>query len=257
MSARSTYKTLMGYAVKLPVHCRKAETRPLVLPIQVLQHAKRGYYRSPVRPPKSGGKGIPIDDDVSWEMAKEDYARILLDRLDAKVKKAKRITTPRLLQAKMSEALGATDTVRPHKRELANAKAVEVAGAFADRFSEIVDNGGVTTRAASMVDGSLMRSLKAVKLSKWRAMCEGILGNLRRLYVDSYGMGKVLTAYARERDIEGMMSGPLSTLKGKNDSLKRLFVQADNWYYYKGSRRGLTHKTIHNDPLKKIPTKPW
>ena len=257
LSAQSTYKTLMGYAVKQPAHCRKAETLPLVLPIQVLRHAKGGHYRSPVRSPKSGEKGPSIADDAGWETAKEDYAGILLDRLDAKVKKAKRITTPQLLQGKMSEALSATDAVRPHKPQLANTKAVELAGAFVDRFTEIVDGGGVTARAASMVDGSLMRSLKAVKLSKWRAMCEGILGNLRRLYVDSYSMGKVLTAYAREHDIEGMMSGPLATLKGKNDSLKRLFVQADNWYYYKGSRRGLTHKTIHNDPLSKIPTGKW
>jgi hypothetical protein len=88
-----------------------------------------------------------------------------------------------------------------------------------------------------------------------RATAMRIVNGVRQLYLANYNWGRALTQYAREQAILTQLDGPISDLRSQGDSLKRTFVEADNYAHYKTYHGpSLIRK---NDPLKKIPTAPW
>ena len=167
------------------------------------------------------------------------------------------MTSPATLQAKMLEALRVTDVVRPHDAAAANGKANEVASAFAERIGAVLDSHRVMPLAASLCDGSLLPKGKAISQKVRLRTCNIVLAELRAVYIANYNAGQALTGYARGQGILSDLSGPIAALKSKNDSLRRLWVEADNWAHFNVYHAYATVKHTKNYPLKKIPTKSW
>ncbi len=259
MSAMSTMKRLTQYAAKLPAFRRKKEVNRLVLPTQVLMLAKTGRYVSPAKRGKPADgpdrRGLDISDDSNWSAAQDDYARYLLGRLDVKIKRLDRITTPGLLLKKMLEALRVTDVVRPHMPALANEKARAVADAFVRRQGAIIEGQRSLRLAPSLCDGSLLPKGKGMSPKVRRGTALRIVNDLRKLYLINYEWGKALTRYGREQGVAQELDGPVSALDARCRSLRSTFVEADNYAFY-GTYYG-PNLIRKNEPLKKIPTAPW
>ena len=260
-AARSAVTQWMKSAQKLPEFRRKDEVAGALFLVAIYRGLRRGQYVSPrgkpERPAKDGppAEPVPITDDAGWAAAKRDYAIHSFELMERRFGKLKKATDLWLLVKEVSRMLGGAAVVHAHVPTVAAERGARLAAAEVKRFDEVLAAKNSLPRAEKLCNGTLWQEVRLLRLDHKVRTAEKITEQVRQLYLINYQLGKMLTEFARPRDLIGRMSEALSTVSGRRADLQDRYAEVERYV----DRKYRIHRlgAAPSDPLKKIPTGKW
>jgi len=232
--AEKSLRKLLKFAQDLPEYNRSDAVEPLLLPVHIFKHVKRGYYQSPRRLDSVTMRRFrekTIADDGTWEAAKRDFATYMLEELDKLLVKLDRQSTPQSLKRRMDEMLQTTDSVRWHFRAMANKKTVVIISSAIKRYNKIMDPPckEFTGKATKLRKKKLWPRGRIITPRQKEAVAKKIWSSVRSLYVINYLWGQTLTRYARKHGLLKQTKGGLRNLASRQDKLRRSWRWMSSW----------------------------